>query len=161
MTTPPTHDAAAVPVADDYVGWVVSTSEDTTFRVEVSAGSFAFIADEPVSVGGTGAGPGPYDYMLAAIGSCTAMTLRMYANRKQWPLDKIIVRLRHTPAHIKDCLECETSPVGPRRLDRIVEIVGGNLTDEQHKRLLQIADRCPVKQTFERGIQIRTVEQPQ
>ena len=158
MTTPPTH-AASGPVADDYVGWVTSTSEDMTYRVDVSAGAFAFIADEPVSVGGTGSGPGPYDYMLAAIGACTAMTLRMYANRKQWPLEKIIVRLRHTPAHIKDCLECETSSVGPRRLDRIVEIVGGDLSKEQHERLLQIADRCPVKQTFERGIQVRTVEQ--
>jgi putative redox protein len=158
MTTPPTA-AASGPVADDYVGWVTSTSEDTTYRVDVSAGAFAFIADEPVSVGGTGSGPGPYDYMLAAIGACTAMTLRMYANRKQWPLEKIIVRLRHTPTHIKDCLECETSSVGPRRLDRIVEIVGGDLSKEQHERLLQIADRCPVKQTFERGIQVRTVEQ--
>jgi len=160
MTTPPTHAAAAVPLVDDYDGWVTSTSADSSYRVEVSAGAFAFIADEPVSVGGTGSGPGPYDYLLAAIGSCTAMTMRMYAQRKQWPLERVVVRLRHTPAHIKDCLECETSAVGPRRLDRIVEIIG-DLDEEQHKRLLQIADRCPVKQTIERGIQIRTVEQPQ
>ena len=95
--------------------------------------------------------------MLAALGSCTAMTVRMYATRKQWPLEGVTVRLRDTPAHIKDCLECETSAVGPRRFDRIVEITG-QLTDEQHQRLLQIADRCPVTQTFQRGIQIRTVE---
>lgn len=160
MTTPPTHAASGELGVDDFVGWVVSTNATTGYRVDVTINGFELIADEPVSVGGSGAGPGPYDYMLAAIGSCTAMTMRMYANRKQWPLEKIIVRLRHTPAHVKDCLECETSAVGPRRLDRIIEIVGGNLTAEQHTRLMQIADRCPVKQTFERGIQVRTVEQP-
>ena len=157
MTTPPTHAAAGETGADEFVGWVVSTSDRTGFRTDVSAGGFDFIADEPVSVGGSGTGPTPYEYMLAALGSCTAMTVRMYASRKQWPLERVVVRLRDTPAHIKDCLDCETSAVGPRRFDRIVEITGP-LTEEQHQRLLQIADRCPVKQTFERGIQIRTVE---
>jgi putative redox protein len=87
------------------------------------------------------------------------MTARMYANRKQWPLERVIVRIRDTPAHIKDCLECETSAVGLRRIDRAIELIGP-LTDEQRTRILQIADRCPVKQTLERGIQIRTVESP-
>jgi putative redox protein len=159
MTTPPTHAAEGAPGADASIGWVVSTRTSTSFRTDVSAGGFDFIADEPVAVGGSGTGPTPYDYMLAAIGSCTAMTLRMYANRKQWPLERITVRLRQTPAHVKDCVDCETSAVGPRRIDRIVEIVG-DLTEEQHKRLMQIADRCPVKQTFERGLQVRNVEQP-
>ena len=72
-------------------------------------------------------------------------------------LDDVIVRMRDTPPHIKDCLDCETAAVGPRRIDRIIELVGP-LTDEQRTRILQIADRCPVKQTLERGIKIRTVE---
>ena len=160
MTTPPSHAEAGAPGTDESVGWVVSTSDHTGFRIDIRAGGFDLIADEPVSVGGSGTGPTPYDYMLAAIGSCTAMTLRMYAGRKQWPLERITVRLRNTPAHIKDSLDCETSAVGPRRVDRIVELIG-ELTDEQRKRLLEIADRCPVKQTFERGIQIRTVESTQ
>ena len=160
MTTTPTPASAGETDADDSAGWVVSTVDRAGFRTAIRAGGFDFIADEPVSVGGSGTGPTPYDYMLAAIGSCTAMTLRMYADRKQWPLERVVVRLRHTPAHIKDCEACETSAVGPRRIDRMVEIVG-DLSEEQHKRLMQIADRCPVKQTFERGIQVRTVESTQ
>jgi putative redox protein len=85
------------------------------------------------------------------------MTVQMYAARKKWPLESVTVRLRDTPAHIKDSLDCETAEVGPRRLDRVVHFEGP-LTEEQHVRLLQIADRCPVKQTLARGIQIRTVE---
>ena len=160
MTTPPSHAAVGEIGADEFDGWVISTSDHAGFRTDVRAAEFELIADEPVSVGGSGAGPTPYELMLAALGSCTAMTVRMYATRKQWPLERITVRLRDTPAHIKDCLECETSAVGPRRFDRIVEITG-QLTDEQHQRLLQIADRCPVTQTFQRGIQIRTVESTQ
>jgi putative redox protein len=95
--------------------------------------------------------------MLAAIGSCTAMTLRMYADRKQWPLEGVVVRVRDTPKHIRDSLDCETESVGPRRVDRAIELIGP-LSTEQRTRLLQIADRCPVKQTMERGIKIRTVE---
>jgi uncharacterized OsmC-like protein len=157
MTTPPSHAAAGEPGTDDPVGWIVATSDTAGFRTEIQAGGYDLIADEPENVGGSGAGPTPYEYMLAAIGSCTAMTVRMYANRKQWPLESIVVRLRDTPAHIKDCLDCETSAVGPRRIDRIIRLTG-QLSAEQHTRLLQIADRCPVKQTLERGIQIRTVE---
>ena len=160
MTTPPSHAEAGETGTDEFVGWIISTSDHTGFRTDIRAGGYDFIADEPMSVGGSGAGPTPYEYMLAAIGSCTAMTVRMYAGRKQWPLERITVKVRDTPAHIKDSVDCETSEVGPRSIDRIVEIVG-QLTDEQRKRLLYIADRCPVKQTLERGIQIRTVESTQ
>jgi len=160
MTTPPSHAEAGEAGTDELAGWIISINDHTGFRTDIHAGGYDFIADEPVSVGGSGAGPTPYEYMLAAMGSCTAMTIRMYAGRKQWPIERITVRLRNTPAHIKDCLDCETSAVGPRRIDRIVEIVG-QLTDEQRKRLLYIADRRPVKQTLERGIQIRTVESTQ
>ena len=157
MTEPPMHAATGEPGADAFAGWIVATSDGPGFRTDITGGGFEFIADEPVGVGGSGAGPTPYEYMIAAVGSCTAMTARMYANRKQWPLERVIVRMRDTPPHIKDCLDCETAAVGPRRIDRIIELVGP-LTDEQRTRILQIADRCPVKQTLERGIKIRTVE---
>ena len=157
MTEPPMPAADGDPGSDASAGWIVATSDGPGFRTDVTGGGFAFIADEPVSVGGSGAGPTPYEYLIAAVGSCTAMTARMYANRKQWPLERVVVRMRDTPAHIKDCLECETSAVGVRRIDRVIELIGP-LTDEQRKRILQIADRCPVKQTLERGIHIRTVE---
>ena len=157
MTAPPTHAEAGEPGADEYVGWIVARSAGTGFRTELSIAGFDLVADEPEAVGGSGAGPTPYEYLLAALGSCTAMTVRMYADRKRWPLESVVVRLRDTPAHLKDCLDCETAEVGPRRIDRVMELHGA-LTEEQHTRLKQIADRCPVKQTLARGIQIRTVE---
>src|SRR4029453_7154326 len=101
--------------------------------------------------------PDPYGLLLASLGSCTAMTLRMYADRKQWPLESVVVRLRETPRHMQDCEVSEKSAVGPRTIDRIVEL-NGPLAPEQRARLLEIADRCPVKQTLSRGIQIRTLE---
>jgi len=137
--------------------WVVSRVSNKGFQTELVARSHHLVADEPVALGGTDTGPTPYEYLLIALGSCTAMTLRMYADRKLWPLEAVIVRLRDTPAHMKDCAECATTAVGPRHIDRVVELYGP-LSAEQHKRLLQIADRCPVKQTLARGIQIRTVE---
>ena len=153
-TPPPT---AEEPPIDPDAGWIVARTGVASFRTDLKIADFDLIADEPVGVGGTGAGPSPYELMLAALASCTAMTVRMYAARKQWPLDEVVVRLRDTPKHITDCLDCETTAVGPRRIDRTVEL-HGPLSPEQRTRILQIADRCPVKQTLERGIQIRTVE---
>jgi putative redox protein len=153
----PQHASSGETGFDETAGWIVARAGASGFRTELEMGGFALIADEPATAGGSGAGPTPYEFLLAALASCTAMTVRMYASRKQWPLEGVTIRLRNTPAHIKDCLDCETEPVGPRRLDRVVHLEGP-LTDEQHARLLQIADRCPVKQTLERGIQIRTVE---
>lgn len=149
MTSPPIDSAADA--------WIIARTGMSGFRTEVGIDGYTFVADEPENVGGGGAGPTPYELLLAALGSCTAMTVRMYAARKQWPLESVTVRLRNTPKHIKDCLDCETKSVGPLRLDREVELDGA-LSDEQRTRLLQIADRCPVKQTLERGVQIRTVE---
>jgi putative redox protein len=142
---------------DDRSKWIVASADASGFRTELEIAGHTLVADEPAAAGGGGEGPTPYEFLLAALGSCTAMTIRMYASRKQWPLDRVVVRLRDTPVHIKDCLDCETAAVGPRRLDRSIELVGA-LSDEQRAKLLLIADRCPVKQTLERGIQIRTVE---
>jgi uncharacterized OsmC-like protein len=157
MTVPPARAAAEEPTADAEVGWIVARTGSVGYRTDLQINGYSLIADEPTNVGGTGLGPTPYEFLLAALGSCTAMTLRMYASRKGWPLESVIVRLRDTPPHMKDCVDCATSAVGVRNIDRIVEL-NGDLSPEQRTRLLQIADRCPVTQTLTRGIQIRNVE---
>src|SRR5688572_4830431 len=123
------------------------------YRTEITAGGQTLVADEPVEVGGAGNAPTPYDLLLGSIGACTAMTLRMYADRKGWPLEGVTVRLRHARSHAKDCVDCATKHVGLNQIERELELEGP-LTDEQRERLTQIADRCPVKQTLERGIQV-------
>jgi putative redox protein len=134
-------------------GWVSAHTGAAGYRTDVSVREHEFIADEPASVGGADSGPTPYDYLLGALGACTTMTLRMYANRKGWPLEDAIVRLRDARVHAADCENCEKQAVGIRRIERQIELKGP-LTDEQRERLLAIADRCPVKQTLERGLRI-------
>ncbi len=155
MTVPPTRGAAGEPAAD--TGWIIARIGRAAYRTDLQIDRYSLIADEPTDVGGAGLGPDPYGLLLAALGSCTAMTLRMYADRKQWPLESVVVRLRDTPRHMKDSEECEISAVGPRTIDRMIEL-NGPLAPEQRVRLLEIADRCPVKQTLSRGIEIRTPE---
>ena len=134
-------------------GWVTASVGRTGYQTEVRARTHALTADEPVQVGGTDVGATPYELLLGARSSCTAMTLRMYADRKKWPLERIEVKLRTARSHQSDCEHCETEQVGIGRLERRVELAGP-LSDEQKQRLLAIADRCPVKQSLERGIQI-------
>lgn len=124
---------------------VVTTREG--LRTEVSAGGHALVADEPESLGGTDEGPNPYDYLLAALGGCTAMTLRMYADRKGWPLESVTVRLSQDRIHAKDCEECETEEGRIDRIRREIEL-GGPLEEKQRRRLLEIADMCPVHRTL-------------
>lgn len=124
---------------------------DAGFRVDVSARTHRLTIDEPRSVRGTDAGPSPYELLLAALAGCTAMTVRMYADRKGWPLEAAVVWLRQARAHEPDCEHCPTQKVGLGSIERRVEFIGP-LSAEQQARLLEIADRCPVKQTLERGI---------
>jgi putative redox protein len=123
------------------------------FTTELSAGKHRLVADEPVKVGGADKGPTPYDYLLAGLGACTAMTLRMYADRKKWPLDGVAVALAHRKIHAQDCRECETEKGYVDRLERELEFFG-DLAADQRKRLLEIADRCPVHRTLESEINI-------
>lgn len=133
--------------------WVSARVGPTGFRTELRARAHALVADEPTNVGGTDTGPTPYELLLGALSSCTAMTLRMYAGRKKWPLEGVTVQLRSARSHETDCERCDVEPVGIGRVERRIEL-NGPLTDEQRQRLLEIADRCPVKQTLERGMKI-------
>jgi putative redox protein len=118
-------------------------------------GRHALAADEPVAAGGRDGGPNPYELLLMSLGACTAMTLRLYANRKNWPLEHVAVRLRHEKVHAEDCANCETRPAMIDRIERGIELVGA-LDAAQRARLLQIAEMCPVHRTLTATIKIET-----
>jgi putative redox protein len=120
-------------------------------------GRHRLIADEPRSVGGDDQGPGPYELLLMSLGACTSMTLRLYAERKGWPLKRTIVRLRHSRIHADDCVGCEEKPMLLDHIERVIELQG-ELDAEQRKRLMEIADRCPVHRTLTSEIRIETKE---
>jgi uncharacterized OsmC-like protein len=125
------------------------------FQQDISVGPHRLKSDEPSEYGGNDAGATPYELLLAALGACTSMTVRMYAERKQWPLDAVQVSLSHDRVHAEDCAECETKE---GLVDRIAMTISftGHLSSEQRKRLLEIAGRCPVHRTLDSRIQINT-----
>lgn len=127
------------------------------FQQEVRVGEHRFLADEPKSVGGLGSGPTPYDLVLAGLGACTAMTLRLYARGKQWPLEGVRVELDHAKIHAEDCAACETKEGRIDRIERRIALQG-QLDHAQRKRLLEIADRCPVHRTLHGEVLIETAE---
>lgn len=128
-----------------------------TYTQQITAGRHQLIADEPLPVGDD-AGPNPYDLVLAGLGACTSMTVRMYANRKGWPLERVRVMLRHSRIHAKDCADCETTKGMIDHIDHIdreIELIG-ELDDTQRQRLMDIAERCPVHQTLTSSVHITT-----
>jgi len=127
------------------------------FQQAIAVRSHRFLADEPVEVGGLDSGPGPYDLVLAGLGACTAMTLRLYAERKALPLERVTVELSHSRIHAADCEDCETKEGMIDRIERAITLRGA-LDAEQRRRLLEIADTCPVDRTPTSEIDIRTVE---
>jgi uncharacterized OsmC-like protein len=133
---------------------VVVRGDATGFLQEVVSGNHHLRADEPVSVGGSDAAPGPYDYLLIALGVCTSMTVGLYARRKQFPLENITVSLRHSRIHAQDCEECETKEGMLDRIDTYIELTG-SLTVEQRAKLIEIAGKCPVHRTLKSEIDIR------
>jgi uncharacterized OsmC-like protein/alpha-beta hydrolase superfamily lysophospholipase len=145
---------------DDAKTVVVRETREGQFQQEVTVGAHRFLADEPLAVGGLDSGPGPYDLLLAGLGACTAMTLRLYAERKALPLERVTVSLNHSRIHAADCADCETKEGMLDRIERAITL-RGTLDAEQRQRLLEIADKCPVHRTLTSEIDIRTVEQPE
>ena len=140
-------------------GWVVVHGPSTGFAQQVEAGSHRLVADEPVAAGGTDTGVSPYDLLLAALGTCTSMTISLYARRRQWPLASVTVRLRHSKIHARDCADCETKEGKLDRIERDI-VLEGELNAEQRAQLMAIADKCPVHRTLTSEISIVTREQP-
>jgi putative redox protein len=126
------------------------------YRTEVLANGHALVADEPVRIGGTNAGPTPYELLASALGACTSITLRMYADRKQWPLEAAEVRVKHEKIHCEDCEGVEGAGARIDHFSREIHLEGA-LDETQRSRMLKIADRCPVHRTIERRAKIETV----
>jgi len=121
----------------------------------VASGPHQFLADEPKQAGGNDAGPDPYELLLAALGACTNMTLRLYADRKGWPLSEVRTLLKHSKNYAKDCAECDRKTSMLDRIERRITLIG-ELSAEQRQKLLAIADRCPVHRTLTSKIEIHT-----
>lgn len=135
---------------------VVASTGQGAFEQVMLDGRHRLIADEPTSAGGADAGPSPYDLLLMSLGSCTSMTVHMYAGRKKWPLEQVVVRLRHSKVYAEDCAECEKPRSMIDRIDRAIELVGA-LDAGQRSRLMQIANQCPVHRTLSSRIDIQTI----
>ena len=153
-------DGATAAAADRAVGEVVvSETGQGRYQQSIATGRHRLIADEPVDVGGLDSGPSPYDLLLAALGACTAMTLRMYADRKSIALEHVSVQLRHAKIHAADCQTCETSKGQVDRIERLITL-DGDLDDATRARLLDIADKCPVHRTLTSEVDIQTELSP-
>ena len=154
MHTPSASEPWAAPdVAPGTV--VVAESGAGKLAQYLLNGRHRLTADEPRSIGGDDSGPNPYELLLMSLGACTSMTLRLYAERKKWPLERVIVRLAHRRIHAEDCADCETEHGFLDRIERDIE-VAGPLDPEQRARLAQIADQCPVHRTLTSEISIVT-----
>jgi uncharacterized OsmC-like protein len=125
------------------------------FAQEIIIGPHRLIVDEPLEAGGANSGPSPYDLILSALGSCTSMTIGMYARRKAWPLESVTVRLRHSRIHATDCAECETKEGMLDHIQLDIQLTG-QLTAEQRAKLLEIANKCPVHRTLASEINVST-----
>jgi uncharacterized OsmC-like protein/pimeloyl-ACP methyl ester carboxylesterase len=148
--------AAAQPAAGEAPrNVVVRETRNGKFQQTVTTGPHQMLADEPVAAGGEDGGPGPYDFLLAGLGACTSMTMRLYADRKSLPLDRVTVTLKHSKIYAKDCEECETREGMLDQIERDFSIEGA-LDADQRKRLMEIADKCPVHRTLTSEIRIVT-----
>jgi len=132
----------------------VRTASDG-FRTDMFVNGHPLVADEPIAYGGTNQGPSPYDYLLAALGACTSMTLQMYARQKAWPLETAVVRLHHEKIHAQDCADCTDPKHKIDKFEREIELFG-ELDSEQRQRLLEIAEKCPVHRTLHSEVKIET-----
>jgi len=151
-------EASETALADPPAGTVVvSETRASKLQNVIAAGRHRILADEPVDVGGMDSGPGPYDFLLGALGACTSMTMRLYAERKSIPLARARVTLQHSRIHARDCEDCETKEGMISKIDRVITLEG-NLDAEQRAKLMEIADKCPVHRTLTSEIKIVTTE---
>ncbi len=134
---------------------VVQETGQGRFQQRIAAGPHGMVADEPEDFGGDNTGPTPYDLLVAGLGACTSMTIRMYARRKQWPLERVTVTLKHAKIHAEDCESCETKEGRIDRIERQVRLEGP-LDEAQRAKLLEIADKCPVHRSLESEVQVVT-----
>ena len=137
---------------------VVVETGPARFETEIVVRGHSLTADEPIDHDGTDRGPTPYELLSSALGACTSITLRMYADRKGWPLERVVVRLTHAKVHAKDCPDADPRYEHQGKIDHIerrIELVG-DLEDEQRTRLMEIADACPVHRTLEAGVHVTT-----
>jgi len=140
-------------MSDDFT--VEVTGRADGFAQDIAIGAHRLRADEPTAAGGTDSGPDPYALLLAALGSCTSMTLGVYARRKKWPLEAVTVRLRHRRDYLKDCEGCEQNPRRIERIEREISLTGP-LDEAQRAGLLAIAERCPIHRTMVANLVIDT-----
>jgi putative redox protein len=144
------------PALDVEPGWIkVVESGEGKFTQHLLDGRHRLVADEPLAAGGNDRGPNPYELLLMALGACTVMTVRLYVDRKKWPLSRIAVRLRHGRIYARDCADCETKEGRIDQIERVIELEGP-LDAEQKERILDIADKCPVHRTLTSEIKIRS-----
>jgi putative redox protein len=151
----PVAPEAAADLGEEPRNVVVRETRNSKFQQTVSIGPHRLLADEPIAAGGADTGPGPYDFVLAGLGACTSMTMRLYADRKSLPLERVTVTLKHSRIHAEDCAECETKAGMLDQIDRTIAMEGA-LDSEQRGKLMEIADKCPVHRTLTSEIHIVT-----
>ena len=134
---------------------VVVHGNASGFAQQIETGPHRLTADEPTDAGGNNTGPSPYDLLLAALGTCTSMTISLYARSRKWPLESVTVNLKHSKIHATDCRDCETKNGKIDKIEREIHLAG-DLNPEQQKKLLEIADKCPVHRTLHSEIKIET-----
>ena len=134
----------------------VHLPKNESFKTTLTAGSHEVIADEPTSVpGGKDQGPDPYDLLLMSLGTCTAMTMKMYSERKKWPVEDIYVEMRHNKSHAKDCIDCDDPKSKIDSIEKEI-IIKGDLSKEQLEKMLEISKKCPVHRTLLSDIEINS-----
>ncbi len=148
-------EASSGPAPDIGRGHVLVTEQNKKFTRKIYSEDHQLIADEPLSVGGSNLGPNPYELLLASLGACTSMTIRMYANRKEINLDDVEVTLKHDRIHAEDCADCETQTGFVDKIEKTIKLEG-SLTGAERQRILEIADMCPVHKTLHNEIQIKS-----
>ncbi len=135
---------------------IVASTGAGAFDQVMLDGRHELHADEPVAVGGGDSGPGPYELLLMALGSCTSMTVHLYARQKKWPLEQVVVRLQHSRVHAQDCVDCENPKSMIDHIDKSLELIGA-LDEAQRTRLIQISEHCPIHRTLTSKIEIKTM----